>query len=110
MIFMLMAAHDTTTLSLTAILYYLGKHPDWQQRVRAECQALQRPALRHEDLATLELTDRVIKESLRLFSPVHGIPRRTVKDVEVAELKSQLAKQQALLEKLVKAQLDKGTK
>lgn len=84
MIFMLMAAHDTTTLTLTAVMYYLGKHPDWQQRVRAECQALQRPALCHEDLATLELTDRVIKESLRLFSPVHGIPRRTVKDVEVA--------------------------
>ncbi|MFN2494292.1 MAG: cytochrome P450, partial [Pseudonocardiaceae bacterium] len=40
MIFMLMAAHDTTTITITTIADYLGRYPEWQQRCRAESQAL----------------------------------------------------------------------
>ena len=36
MVFLMMAAHDTTTSTLTSIVYELGKHPEWQERVRAE--------------------------------------------------------------------------
>ena len=36
MIFLLMAAHDTTTITITAMAYYLAKHPEWQDRCRAE--------------------------------------------------------------------------
>ncbi|HVL01197.1 MAG TPA: cytochrome P450 [Dongiaceae bacterium] len=82
MIFLLMAAHDTSTITLSAAFYYLAKNPYWQERVRQESRALNKPALDHEDLASLDTLDRVIKESLRMVAPVHGIPRRTVKDVE----------------------------
>jgi len=82
MIFLLMAAHDTSTISLCAIFYYLAKYPQWQERVRAESRALQKDTLDHDDLAKLDTLDRVIKEAMRLVSPVHGIPRRTVKEVE----------------------------
>lgn len=82
MIFLLMAAHDTSTITLCSVFYHLAKHPQWQERVREESRALQKEALDHDDLAKLETLDRVIKESLRLVAPVHGIPRRTVKDVE----------------------------
>ena len=82
MIFLMMAAHDTSTITLSAIFYYLARHPEWQQRVRAESLALGKPGLAHEDLAGLESISLVMKESLRLIAPVHGIPRRTVKDVE----------------------------
>src|SRR2546421_3469962 len=34
MIFLIMAAHDTSTITATAAAYYLGKHPEWQERAR----------------------------------------------------------------------------
>lgn len=82
MIFLLMAAHDTSTITLCSVFYYLAKFPQWQEQVREESRALQKVTLDHDDLAKLDTLDRVIKESLRLVAPVHGIPRRTVKDVE----------------------------
>ncbi|MDG2406498.1 MAG: cytochrome P450, partial [Paracoccaceae bacterium] len=36
MAFLLFAAFDTTTSALTNILYYLGKNPEWQDKVRNE--------------------------------------------------------------------------
>jgi len=39
MIFLMMAAHDTSTITTTTAAYYLGKNPEWQDRVRAECLA-----------------------------------------------------------------------
>ena len=30
MIFLLMAAHDTTTITLSSMAYHLAKHPEWQ--------------------------------------------------------------------------------
>ena len=36
MAFLLFAAFDTTTSALTNILYYLGKNPQWQEKVRDE--------------------------------------------------------------------------
>ncbi len=82
MIFLMMAAHDTTTLTLSAMFYFLAKHPEWQEAVRAESLALGKPDLDHDDLGKLVTLGLVMKESLRLISPLHGIPRRTVKDVE----------------------------
>lgn len=84
MIFLLMAAHDTTTLSLSAMFYYLAKHPEWQERVRAEARALNKPFIDHEDIANMEVTTLVMKEAMRLISPVHVIPRKTVKAIEFA--------------------------
>lgn len=88
MIFLIMAAHDTTTTTATAVAYYLGKHPEWQRRVRAEVQAADAeiggaaPAI--ADLDRLRELDLVIKESLRLMPPVPGLVRRAVRDTEIA--------------------------
>ncbi|MCC2636418.1 MAG: cytochrome [Moraxellaceae bacterium] len=82
MIFLMMAAHDTSTITLSAICYYLGKHPEWQERLRREALALGKRDLVLEDLDKLPDAGLVMKEALRLFSPVHVIPRKTVKDVE----------------------------
>lgn len=81
MIFLLMAAHDTSTITLCSVFYHLAKYPQWQEQVRAESRALNKAQLDHDDLVKLDALDRVIKEALRLVAPVHGIPRRTVKDV-----------------------------
>ncbi len=88
MIFLIMAAHDTTTTTSTAIAYYLGRHPEWQQRVRDEALAMfaetggAAPGI--EDLDRLHDLDLVIKEALRLVPPVPGLVRRAVRDTEIA--------------------------
>lgn len=85
MIFLMMAAHDTSTITASAMIYYLAKHPDWQQRARAESLALAAadaaPGLAALD--TLETLDRIFKESMRLVAPVPALVRRTTRDTEL---------------------------
>ncbi len=40
MIFLMMAAHDTTTSTLTSITYALARNPEWQERIAAELDVL----------------------------------------------------------------------
>jgi len=82
MIFLMMAAHDTSTLTLSAMFYYLAKNPQWQQTLREEALALEKDAAAYADLDQFTGIEKVMKEALRLMPPVHGIPRRTVKQVE----------------------------
>ncbi|WP_163506796.1 cytochrome P450 [Fodinicola acaciae] len=83
MIFLLMAAHDTTTITLTTMVWKLGQHPEWQERCRQECLALDNDQLAYADLDKLASLDLVMKESLRLVAPVPSVPRQAVKDTEV---------------------------
>jgi len=80
---MLFAAHDTTASSLGMIFWLLSQHPDWQDALREECDALFKRTesrhLRFEDLDHLPKTDWVFKESLRLYAPIQIIPRRSVR-------------------------------
>ncbi|GLW33069.1 cytochrome P450 [Actinoplanes regularis] len=83
MIFLLMAAHDTSTSTASTALYHLGRDDEWQERVRAEVLALgPDPAVRQ--LSELRDLDMVIKECQRLVAPVPVVARRAVKDTEVA--------------------------
>ncbi|WP_101676273.1 cytochrome P450 [Alloalcanivorax mobilis] len=82
MIFLMMAAHDTTTITLSTLFYQLAKHPHWQQRLREESLALGKTCLQHEDLERLPGIGLAMKEALRLCAPVPSLPRRTVRDVE----------------------------
>jgi cytochrome P450 len=83
MIFLLMAAHETTTMTLTTMTYYLAQHPTWQDRVRAESAALGEPVLAFDDLDRLVSLDLVMKECLRLVTPLQAMARKTVKDTEI---------------------------
>lgn len=78
MIFLMMAAHDTSTITSAAVAYYLGAHPEWQERARAESIALGDAPLDMAALGTLHTLDLVIKESLRLLAPVPLVMRKTV--------------------------------
>src|SRR5262249_7987384 len=40
MSFLMMAAHDTLTSSVTSLVYQLAKHPLWQEKLRAEVLGL----------------------------------------------------------------------
>jgi cytochrome P450 len=83
MIFTLMAAHDTSTITLTMMGYYLARHPEWQDRVRAESQALGKAEIGYDDLDALPAMDLVFKETLRMNAPVGALARRTLKDTEI---------------------------
>ncbi|TDD85036.1 cytochrome P450 [Actinomadura rubrisoli] len=87
MIFALMAAHDTTTITLTTMAYYLAKYPEWQERLREEslAPAARRggPGLDYADLDALTGIDMVMKESLRMVAPVPALPRKVVKDTSI---------------------------
>jgi cytochrome P450 len=75
LIFLMMAAHDTTTSTLTSMLYELARHPEWQERVRAECRAHGSDGLGFDELNALADLDLVLQETLRRYPPLSTIPR-----------------------------------
>ena len=83
MIFLMMAAHDTSTIATSALVYYLGKNPEWQDKVRAESLALGDEPLTVPLLNELPTLDLVLKETMRLVAPVPWMVRKTVKDTEL---------------------------
>ncbi len=83
MIFVLLAAHDTSTIALSMMTYLLAKHPEWQERVRAESVALGKDTLDYDDLDKLTSLDLVFKETLRMYAPVGQQLRETVQDTDL---------------------------
>jgi cytochrome P450 len=80
-IFFMMAAHDTTTSALTSLVYELGRHPSWQDRLRQEGAGL--AAVAGDDrLKDLRELGWAIKETLRLHPPLVVIPRRAMAPVQ----------------------------
>jgi cytochrome P450 len=84
---LLIAGHDTSTAHLAWTLYLLGSHPEALARARAEVDLAlggysagppvpgQWPALPY--------LDAVIKESLRLYPPIHAGNRHAVHDLSL---------------------------
>ena len=80
MIFLLMAAHDTSTITMSSMAYHLARFPEWQEKVRAESLAAGDD---YDAITNLDLLERVMKESLRLCSPVPSLPRVATKETAV---------------------------
>ncbi|MDE2362352.1 MAG: cytochrome P450 [Hyphomicrobiales bacterium] len=85
MSFLMMAAHDTLTSSLTSFVYFLSVDRDWQQKIRDEIFALgleKGEPLPYEKLDSLPLTEMAFKESMRLIPPVPSLPRCAMRDTQ----------------------------
>jgi cytochrome P450 len=85
MSFLMLAAHDTLTSSLTSLAYRLAAHPDWQDKAREEIAGLGlKPGepLPFDKLDELRLTEMAFKEAMRMAPPVPSIPRRAERDFE----------------------------
>ena len=82
MIFLLMAAHDTITSSMTTLMYELARNPQWQQQLRSGCEQANKSFLQYDDLDLMPEIDWSFDEALRLHTPVPYIPRQAVKDFE----------------------------
>src|ERR1700757_3269348 len=82
MSFLMMAAHETLTSSLTSFVAELAVHPEWQDRLRNEVAALgltRDAPTSFGDLEALPQTEMVFKEALRKKPPVPSMPRRAVR-------------------------------
>src|SRR5438046_3373785 len=83
MSFLMMAAHDTLTSSLTSFVGALAAHPEWQVRLRDEVSSLGVAAgepTTFDNLEAMPLTEMAFKEAMRLKPPVPSIPRRATRD------------------------------
>lgn len=81
--------HDTTTSSVTFGLYCLAKHPEVQKKVLQEIHDVvgEDKSANHtqQKLNDMPYFDAVVKEALRLFSPVPFVARKMTEDVTIDE-------------------------
>ncbi len=86
MLTMLIAGHDTSTALLAWALHLLSRHDEAMARARTEVEgALGAGAPGMADMQRLSYLDQVIKETLRLYPPIHLGSRIAVADVAFRE-------------------------
>ena len=80
-----LAGHETTSLALTYALELLARHPEVRRRVEAEVDDVLGGRLpTADDVPRLALTERVIKEAMRLHPPAWIVGREVAKPIEIA--------------------------
>src|SRR5271167_2848743 len=83
MSFLMMAAHDTLTSSLTSFVAALAANPEWQGKLRDEVNALGVAAdgpTTSDNLEAMPLNEMAFKEAMRMKPPVPSLPRRATRD------------------------------
>jgi cytochrome P450 len=86
-IFLLMAAHDTTASSLSALLWALAQHPEWQTRLATAMRARDEPYLDWSMRDEFSDFDLCFQEALRMFPPIAFLGRRVTRDTRLGELR-----------------------
>ena len=84
---MLIAGHDTSTALLSWAFYLLATHPDVMARAREEVDRVlgteaPEPAPTLAQAKSLVYLDQVIKETLRLYPPIHLGSRIAASDIQ----------------------------
>lgn len=80
---LLNAGHETTATTLGFAFGLLSLHPQARERVEAEADALDTACPEVSDLPALAFTERVIRETLRLYPPAWGTGRECLEDDEL---------------------------
>jgi len=83
MILFFLAGHDTTSTSLTMVLYQLAKNIEYQNKVRDEVIKISgsKKIPSFDDQKKFEFMNKVLKESSRLFPSVTNVvARKAIKD------------------------------
>src|SRR6202011_627459 len=84
----LLAGHETTAVSLSWTWYLLSQHPEAELKLQEELrQVLGGRTPQPEDLPRLPYTDKVVKESMRLYPPAWSLARTVAKEIELAGYK-----------------------
>lgn len=81
-----LAGTETTANTLAWALHLITQHPDVYDRLRAEVdQVLAGRSATYADLPRLDLTSRVISETLRLWPPTWMFTRTVTEDTQLGE-------------------------
>ncbi|MCT7661355.1 cytochrome P450 [Mycobacterium deserti] len=83
MIFLLMAAHDTTAIALSMLVYELGRNSNWQNALRDEAATNPCDTPTLADLERYPLLDAAFKEILRMYAPAGSLFRQAITDTEI---------------------------
>ena len=81
MIFLLLAAHDTTTSTLTSSIHFLARNTNYQKKIKLESLTLSKVDI--SDLKNGILGEALFNESIRKYPPVPFSPRQVVRDTEL---------------------------
>jgi cytochrome P450 len=84
MIFLMMAAHDTTTSAMSSLVHLLLENPEWQERAREEVLARGGAPVSWDDRGSLPVLDRCFDETIRLFPPVPYAARQSLRPCTLA--------------------------
>ena len=80
----LLGGHETTANALAWTCYLLAQHPDARAKMAAEARDLAAGEIPSFDqLPRLSYTEKVMKESLRLYPPGWYLTRKAVEDLEI---------------------------
>jgi cytochrome P450 len=81
---LLEAGHETTANALTWTLYLLARAPAWQQRVLEEIREVAGDnPIDASHIPQLAITQRVLKETMRLYPPAPVIAREPVQTLSI---------------------------
>lgn len=72
--------HETTSTATTWALFSLSQSPDIQRKLRQELLQISTESPTMEDLMGLPYLDAVVREALRLHSPVATLVKVAIKD------------------------------
>jgi cytochrome P450 len=76
---MIIAGHETSATAMNFAWYLVSRHPQVEQRLHAEIDALpDRPLVSFEDARQLRYTRALIEEAMRLYPPVWLLTRRAL--------------------------------
>ena len=81
MIFLLLAAHDTTTITLTNSIYNLSKNPDFLNDLRQEASEID--PLDISSLKNGNFAESIFQEAIRYYPPVPFSIRRVMRDTKI---------------------------
>ncbi|KAI0767221.1 cytochrome P450 [Fomes fomentarius] len=76
----LVAGHETTSTAATWCLFALTQAPEVQKKLRAELYTLDTDTPTMDDLSNLPYLDAVVRETMRIHSPVPSTIRVATKD------------------------------
>lgn len=86
LITLILAGHDTTSITVSWALYLLSQHSYLIESLRDEWQSLDPQNLDYNSLVKLPLTRGVIRETLRLYPPAYIIGREPLVDTKIGNV------------------------